>query len=212
MLAEAVAVAGQPERDEALIRERLAVFRAYVTDNLGSGFTQMPNEVRHDPTLSRAAKDVYEHLLSYMWEGEIFCWPSQQTMAEKLGKGCKLRTVNRAIKELHERCYIEKVRLGLGRTNRYFINPLSFVSSFKRPGRGKGKEALLQVTDPVRQVTIADLPPHDVLSGIRQIGTSKDAENAGPEPQNVRTIHTKTIEYTTDSNSGDLKRLRRRNS
>jgi len=191
----------EPDRDEEFIRERLAIFRSIVAENLGQGFTQVPDEILYDPTLSRAAKAVYGCLLSYMWQGDIYCWPSQKTMAARLGQGCKPRTVWSALNELQERCYIEKVRRGLGLTNMYFINPLSFVTSFKQPGRGHGH--LLQVAGPERQVNVFDLQPHDALSGIRKKCESRAAKNASPEPQNLRTIHTKGIEHIGDTNSDD---------
>ena len=209
----------QEKEEEALIRERLAVFRSFVEANLGRGYTQMPNEIRCDPTLSRAAKDVYEHLLSYMWKGDICCWPSQKTIAAALGKGCSVRTVIRAIQELYERCYIEKQRRGLGLTNRYFINPLSFVLSFRRPGRGHGKEALLTVGSAELMTHVTTTPLQDVvpinilLSGICQNDTSTDAKMAHQNVPFWQTIQTQSSETKrresvgeTDSRSGTAAR------
>ncbi len=115
----------EPNRDDEAIAQRLEYLKA----NLAAGYTQMPDIVRGDPTLSRSAKLVYEQLLSYMRQRD-FCWPSQQTIATDLGTMSK-RTVIRAIKELVDRGFIEKYRRGLNRTNVYFINPLDFARSFK---------------------------------------------------------------------------------
>ena len=186
----------EPERDEAFIRERLEIFRAYVVNNLSRGYTQMPDQVRTDPFLSPAAKTVYEHLLSFMWSDDLYCWPSQVNMAKALGKGCSRSTIIRALQELCNRGYIEKLRRGLGYTNFYFINPLSFVS-FKQPGRGHGH--LLQVNAPERQINVFHLPPHDVLSGMFQIGT--------PESRNVEqteVVNCDTIRIQANQPPGDL--------
>src|SRR5215469_298847 len=107
----------RPERDEALIRERLEVYRAIIAGNLTEGFTQMPHQVREDPFLSRAAKLVYEQLLKYTRQKD-FCWPSQQRIADDIVTISR-STVIRALKELYERGYIEKWRRGLNRTNVY---------------------------------------------------------------------------------------------
>jgi hypothetical protein len=107
-------------------RQRLEQWQAMAQNLQVSGFTQMPNAVRRDPTLSTSAKLVYEHLLGYMWNKE-WCWPGQQRIAAELG--ISRRTVIRACNELYERGYIEVWRRGLGRTNVYFVNPLSFVAA-----------------------------------------------------------------------------------
>jgi len=123
---------------------------SYLGTNLAGGFTQMPDGVRSDPTLSRAAKLVYEQLLYYMRQRD-FCWPSQQRIADDLGTMSR-RTVIRAIKELHERGFIERYRRGLNRTNVYFINPLDYVRSFRR-----------------RTANCEPVPVEQVLSGKCQI-------------------------------------------
>ncbi len=97
--------------------------------NWSGGYAQMPNAVRNDPSLSAKAKLVYEQLLSHMWFKTDRCWPSQATLAE--ATGYSRRTVIRAVQELYERGYIESWRRGLGSTNYYFINPLSFARSFR---------------------------------------------------------------------------------
>ena len=64
-----------------------------------------------------------------MWQKE-WCWPSQKRMAAELG--ISRRTIIRACQELYERGYIDKWRRGLGRTNVYFVNPLSFAATTSR--------------------------------------------------------------------------------
>jgi hypothetical protein len=154
----------QDHEDEEETRRRLEEWRCMAA-NLSGGFTQMPDAIRKDVTLSSNAKQVYEHLLSFMWNKE-WCWPSQQLIAEQLG--ISRRTVIRVCKELHERCYIEKWRRGLGRTNVYFINPLSFIT-FR--------------VEPLTSVTLhlpegATLPPGAPLTGL--YGTTFYANDAAP--------------------------------
>ena len=54
---------------------------------------------------------------------------SQATIAQ--ATGYSRRSVIRALQELYERGYIERWRRGLGDTNVYYINPLSFARSFR---------------------------------------------------------------------------------
>lgn len=115
--------------DNAAFDAYLDAWRKEVEANWNGGYAQMPALVRNDPSLSAKAKLVYEQLLSFMWFRSDRCWPSQATLAE--GTGYSRRTVIRALKELYERGYIECVRRGLGKTNYYFVNPLSFTRSFR---------------------------------------------------------------------------------
>lgn len=173
--------------NEEETRRRLDEWRSMAA-NLSAGFTQMPDQVRKDSTLSSNAKLVYEHLLGYMWSKE-WCWPSQQRIADELG--ISRRTVIRACKELYARCYIEKWRRGLGRTNVYFINPLSFVCSFKKPGRGAG--VLLQANSPEHRASVENTPAPDVLLSYRvqcQMVTSRSDTKALTEAPESHPKHT----------------------
>jgi hypothetical protein len=177
----------EDHEDEEEIRQRLEEWRAMAA-NLANGFTQMPNQVRTDPTLRSSEKNVYEHLLSYMWKRE-WCWPSQARIAQELG--ISRRTVIRACEVLYNRCYIEKWRRGLGRTNVYFVNPLAFVQSFKKADRGKG--ILLQANGPEQQTTVSTSPRPDILASYYecQNGTSRSDKMSHQE---VPKCHTKNTE------------------
>src|SRR5690348_5158965 len=59
----------QDHETEEETRRRLDEWR-YMAANLQGSFTQMPDAVRKDSTLSTSAKMVYEHLLGYMWQQE----------------------------------------------------------------------------------------------------------------------------------------------
>jgi helix-turn-helix protein len=115
--------------DEEAFMAYRETWRQELEENWTGGYAQMPNEIRQDRSLSHKAKEVYEQLLSYMWFKTDRCWPSQTTLAE--ATGYSRRSIVRALNELYERGYIEKWRRGLGLTNYYFINPLSFVRSFR---------------------------------------------------------------------------------
>jgi hypothetical protein len=185
--------ATEPERDEQEIQQRLEELKNIVALNLSHGFTQMPDEVRRDPTLSRSAKIVYEQLLSYMWRKDC-CWPSQETIADDIGTISR-RTVIRALNELYERCYIEKYRRGLGKTNLYFVNPLPFVRSFKTPGRGAGH--LLTVGSQEHRAHVSSSPQPDVtISYIAQCQNdiSRSDKTAHQEAPKCHTNYTKSEE------------------
>ncbi len=115
--------------DDAAFEAYVAAWHKELDANWNGGYAQIPTLVRNDASLSAKAKLVYEQLLSFMWFRTDRCWPSQATLAE--GTGYSRRTVIRAVQELYERGYIECVRRGLGQTNYYFVNPLSFARSFR---------------------------------------------------------------------------------
>lgn len=83
------------------------------------GFTQVPNVILRDKSLSVGAKIVYACLLSYAWQKES-CFPGQETLADDCG--ISKRSVVSALKELETVGYLEKVRRGLGKTNVYALN------------------------------------------------------------------------------------------
>ena len=82
------------------------------------GFTQLPNYVLKDKTLSFGARLAYAVLLSYAWQEER-CFPGQQRMAEDLGTSD--RSVRTFLNELKERGYIDWKQQGLNRPNIYYI-------------------------------------------------------------------------------------------
>ena len=99
------------EEEKRELAERLAMYGAIASANRKDGFIQMPARVLHDPTLSPAAKGVYQHLLSYFrYADDIYGWPTEETISKELGKGFSVRTVIRALAELDGRGYIEKWR------------------------------------------------------------------------------------------------------
>ena len=83
------------------------------------GFTQIPNYLLHNHTLTNNAKVVYAKLLSYAWHNnQVF--PGQERMAEEIGSSKS--TVGRAVQELEEQGWLEIQRRGQGKTNLYTIN------------------------------------------------------------------------------------------
>jgi DNA-binding MarR family transcriptional regulator len=82
------------------------------------GFTQVPNVILNDATLSFGAKVVYAKLLSYAWHNN-HVFPGQDTMAGELGSSQP--TVARAISELEKRGLLEITRRGQGKTNLYVL-------------------------------------------------------------------------------------------
>ena len=160
--------------------------------NYAGGYAQMPHAVRNDPTLSPKSKIIYEQLLSYMWFQTDRCWPSQATIAE--GTGYSRRSVIRGLIELYERGYIERLRRGQGNTNYYFINPLSFVGSFRRTEREPVANMVVAVNNPMRQQTLeqTERRPLFVVPEKCQSVTSRSDRLALPEVTDWHTKNTKT--------------------
>lgn len=89
-----------------------------LNEALKHGFTQLPNFVLKDKTLSFGARLAYAVLLSYAWQAES-CFPGQQRMAEDLGTSD--RSIRTFLNELKERGYIDWKQQGLNRSNIYYI-------------------------------------------------------------------------------------------
>lgn len=82
------------------------------------GFTQVPNFLLKDPTISANGKVVYSMLLSYAWTNNMV-FPGQERMAEDIGTSQP--TIARAIKELETHDWLEVQRRGQGKTNLYIL-------------------------------------------------------------------------------------------
>jgi predicted transcriptional regulator len=164
--------------EETTYREML---REALAKNWIGGFCRMPDAVRNDPDLSPKAKIVYEQLLAHMWFSTDRCYPSQETLAQETGYS--RRTVIRACKELYERGYIEKWRRGQGRTNYYFINPLSFPRSFRRTSREPAETMILDVRAPGRREDCSCRPPRPLNEAFNQCQdvTSRSDNESHPE-------------------------------
>ena len=82
------------------------------------GFTQVPNFLLNNTTLTAVAKVVYAKLLSYAWHNNRV-FPGQQRMATEVG--LSKSSVNRGIQELQQHGWLEVIRRGQGRTNIYTL-------------------------------------------------------------------------------------------
>jgi hypothetical protein len=82
------------------------------------GFTQVPNVLLKDSTLSANAKVVYSMLLSYAWNHDRV-FPGQERMAEDIGSSQP--TIARAVKELETHGWLDIQRRGQGKTNIYVL-------------------------------------------------------------------------------------------
>ena len=80
------------------------------------GFTQVPNVILTDKTLSVGAKLSYAMLLKYAWSQDA-CFPGQQTLADDMGAG--ERSIRTYLKELEDVGFLEVKQRGLGKTNLY---------------------------------------------------------------------------------------------
>jgi biotin operon repressor len=83
------------------------------------GFTQVPNFILRDGTLSLGAKVAYSMFLHFAWNNES-CFPGQDRLAQHMGMS--VPRVNEYIRELKEAGLVEITRRGQGRTNLYRVN------------------------------------------------------------------------------------------
>jgi len=83
------------------------------------GFTQVPNFILRNPTLSLGAKVTYAMLISYGWHND-FCFPGQDRLATDMGMS-RSRTTE-FVTELERAQLITIQRRGQGKTNIYTIH------------------------------------------------------------------------------------------
>ena len=83
-----------------------------------SGFTQVPNFILTDGTLSLGAKITYAMFLHYAWHKDS-CFPGQDRLAADIGMSQS--RVNEFIKELARAELVAITRRGQGKTNVYQI-------------------------------------------------------------------------------------------
>jgi hypothetical protein len=82
------------------------------------GFTQVPNILLNDTSLSFAAKISYAKLLSYAWTNNLV-FPGQERMARDVGSSKSV--INRAVLDLQRQGWLEIRRRGQGKTNLYVL-------------------------------------------------------------------------------------------
>ena len=83
------------------------------------GFTQIPNFILRNPTLSIGAKVAYAMFLCYAWNND-FCFAGQDRMAEDMGMSRP--RVTEFVGELERAGLVEIKRRGQGKTNYYTIH------------------------------------------------------------------------------------------
>ena len=94
------------------------------------GFTQVPNFILTNKTLSVGAKLYYAMLLKYAREKDE-CFPGQRTLAEDMGSS--ERSVRTYQKELEDAELLTVTQRGLGQTSLYKLD-----LTVQRKGRVKG--------------------------------------------------------------------------
>ncbi len=83
------------------------------------GFTQVPNFILKDGSLSIGAKVTYAMFLSYAWHNEM-CFPGQDRLADDIGMS--RTSVTAFIAELESEGLVTIQRRGQGKTNLYTIH------------------------------------------------------------------------------------------
>jgi len=90
------------------------------TDNpvVRGGFTQVPNFILREASLSLGAKVAYALFLSYAWHNDS-CFPGQERLAAEMGMSRS--RVTEFIGELESAGLVMIQRRGQGKTNQYTI-------------------------------------------------------------------------------------------
>ena len=86
---------------------------------LQGGFTQIPNFILKDASLSVGTKVAYAMFLSYAWHNDS-CFPGQDRLADDMG--LSRSRVTQLITELEKAGLITIQRRGQGKTNIYKIH------------------------------------------------------------------------------------------
>lgn len=97
------------------------------------GFTQVPNFILKDGTLSLGAKVTYSMFLSYAWHNDS-CFPGQERLAEDMGMSRS--RVTEFISELEKVGLVDIQRRGQGKTNLYTVH-YQVKSIVRRPEVGR---------------------------------------------------------------------------
>lgn len=97
------------------------------------GFTQVPNFILKDASLSIGAKMTYALFLSYAWHNNS-CFPGQERLAEDMGMSRS--RVTEFIGELEAAGLVTIQRLGQGKANCYTIH-FPVKSIVRRPDVGR---------------------------------------------------------------------------
>lgn len=103
------------------------------------GFTQVPNFILRDNSLSLGAKVAYAMFLQFAWHNDS-CFPGQDRLAFHMGMS--VSRVNEFVKELEAAGLIEITRRGQGKTNLYrvhFVVKNKVVRRARRPDFGRSK-------------------------------------------------------------------------
>jgi len=103
------------------------------------GFTILPNVVLLSPQLSAEAKILYALLRHYARRDEA-CYPGQERLARELPAGA--RSLSRYLQELQTAHLVTVQRRGQGKTNLYWIEPLTDPTAGALLPREKGEDDL----------------------------------------------------------------------
>jgi len=98
---------------------------------LKGGFSQIPNIILRNPSLTGNEKCVYCLLLSYAWQDKE-CFPGQDTLATDMG--ISRVSINQLLHKLRKKRLISWKRRGLGKCNIYFIERIGIKGTYDHGG------------------------------------------------------------------------------
>ncbi|MCB0358169.1 MAG: helix-turn-helix domain-containing protein [Bdellovibrionales bacterium] len=113
-----------------------------LNEALKKGFTQIPNYVLRNGSLSFGARLTFAMLLSYAWQKDS-CFPGQARLAQDLG--ITARSLRTYLGELRSAGLIDWKQQGLNKTNIYYIldhKPLgdSISEAERKPASGQERK------------------------------------------------------------------------
>lgn len=90
----------------------------FADDITQQGFTQIPNAILRDPSISAGARLTYGLLSSFAWQSDE-CWVGQSKLGELAGVGD--RQIRNYLAELEDAGLLEVTRQGLNKPNLYTL-------------------------------------------------------------------------------------------
>ena len=149
-------------------------------DTQHNGFTQVPNAILKDTTLSVDARMLYSILLSYCWQ-KGFCFPSYDTLMRDMQ--CHSQALRSYIKELITHGLITVVRRGQGKSNQYVLSHRITADTPEPVSTQAGREepSSANITEPV----LCPSQPEEYI-------TQKDEEK---DPSKIRTAKKEETDY-----------------
>lgn len=151
---------------------------------LRRGFTQIPNTLLYDATVSTGARMTLICLMQFAWKGDPF--PGQEKLGQMIG--VTDRTIREYLTELKDAGYLKVYRRGRGKTNVYRIAQLKLLavggrwpekSSVEEKSDRKQSSALERKQASAKEYEVEE----DEVEG-QAVAPQTSSQNGHPRPRN----------------------------